>query len=291
MFKCKECGCEYKDKPEFCDCGNDEFEEINEFLQEIPEKVQQKRSLKVSSAKSPLLKQTVEPYAIAIFVFCVVLSFVILFFIGNPKDQPVQKQEQNVINTQIPSIDKLWNSSTKGIEKYNQPENVIPVQPQTKKVEKNLPKTILKKDSTKNTPIKKAENKLLKKEEKKVLTPITTQPKVVTPQKPPIPKTTVKNVQELNNYKIQLRNKIASRIDFTQVIGDGSCTISFTISSEGALTNRKFLKQSDNDTLNDVVFTAMLATSSFSIPPAGYKGETLKLGVKIYSGQFEVSLN
>ena len=81
MFKCKECGCEYKDKPEFCDCGNDEFEEINEFLQEIPEKVQQKRSPKVSSAKSPLLKQTVEPYAIAIFVFCVVLSFVILFFL------------------------------------------------------------------------------------------------------------------------------------------------------------------------------------------------------------------
>lgn len=287
MFKCKECGCEYKDKPEFCDCGNDEFEEINEFLQEIPEKVQQKRSPKVSSAKSPLLKQTVEPYAIAIFVFCVVLSFVILFFIGNPQDQPVQKQEQNVINTQIPSIDKLWDSSTKGVEKYNQPENVIPVQPQTKKVEKNLPKTILKKDSTKNTPIKKAENKLLKKEEKKV----STQPKVATPQKPPIPKTTGTNVQELNNYKIQLRNKIASRIDFTQVIGDGSCTISFTISSEGALTNRKFLKQSDNDTLNDVVFSAMLATPSFSRPPAGYKGETLKLGVKIYSGQFEVSLN
>lgn len=287
MFKCKECGCEYKDKPEFCDCGNDEFEEIDEVLQEVPQKVQQK----VSSVKPTLLKQTIEPYAIAVFIFCVVLSFVVLFFIGNPKDQPSRESKQEVINTQIPSIDKLWNSSTMGVEKYNQPEKIIPVQPQPKKVEKNLPKTILKKESTKNTSITKVENKLPKKEEKKVSTPITTQPKVVTPQKSPISKNTVTNVQELNNYKIQLRNRIASRIDFTQVIGDGSCAISFTISSEGALANRKFLKQSDNDTLNDVVFNAMLATPSFSKPPVGYKGETLKLGVKIYSGQFEVSLN
>ena len=26
MYKCKECGSEYEDKPDYCDCGNDEFE-------------------------------------------------------------------------------------------------------------------------------------------------------------------------------------------------------------------------------------------------------------------------
>ena len=28
MYKCNECGAEYKIKPEYCDCGNDEFTEI-----------------------------------------------------------------------------------------------------------------------------------------------------------------------------------------------------------------------------------------------------------------------
>ena len=28
MFKCKECGAEYEVKPDYCDCGNDEFEQI-----------------------------------------------------------------------------------------------------------------------------------------------------------------------------------------------------------------------------------------------------------------------
>ena len=28
MYKCKECGTEYEIKPDYCDCGNDTFEEI-----------------------------------------------------------------------------------------------------------------------------------------------------------------------------------------------------------------------------------------------------------------------
>ena len=28
MFRCKECGSEFDKKPDYCDCGNDTFEEI-----------------------------------------------------------------------------------------------------------------------------------------------------------------------------------------------------------------------------------------------------------------------
>lgn len=28
MYKCKECGTEYEIKPDYCDCGNNTFEEI-----------------------------------------------------------------------------------------------------------------------------------------------------------------------------------------------------------------------------------------------------------------------
>lgn len=287
MFKCKECGYEYKEKPEFCECGNNEFEEFEvEFQDE-----QKKSSSKISAVKPIPLRQVVEPYAIVIFVFCIILSFFVLFFVGNSKGQQIEKPEPEVAHKQIPSIDKLWNSSTKGIEKYNKHKNAIPVPSEVQKVEENLSKTTLKRVPTENIQKPKAVNKPRKIETKRIPTPIPEQPKVIPSQKSSVPKTTVTNIQELNNYKIQLRNRIASKIDFTQVIGDGSCIISFTISSEGALTNRKFLKQSDNDTLNDVVFNAMLATPSFRKPPAGYKGENLKLGVKIYGGQFEVSLN
>lgn len=99
------------------------------------------------------------------------------------------------------------------------------------------------------------------------------------------------NKQELANYKINLRNKIASRIDFASIVGDGSCVVSFKISNSGQLTNRNFAVQSENTSLNDVVYRAMMQTPSYIAPPQGYNGETLRLSVKIYSGSFEVSLN
>ena len=105
------------------------------------------------------------------------------------------------------------------------------------------------------------------------------------------PQTQTVNKAELANYKINLRNKIASKINFTNVIGDGTCVVSFSISSSGALQNRKFLTQSDNFTLNDVVYNAVMQTPSYNPPPSAYKHETMKLTVKMYNGHFEVSLN
>ena len=102
---------------------------------------------------------------------------------------------------------------------------------------------------------------------------------------------TATSPQELKNYKIALRNKIASKIDFLSVVGDGNCTVVFKISSNGALTERKFQKQSDNDSLNDAVYKAVLSVPSYNPPPKGYNNELLRLGVKIVGENFEVSLN
>ena len=33
MFRCKECGSEFDIKPDYCDCGNDTFEEIVEKVE------------------------------------------------------------------------------------------------------------------------------------------------------------------------------------------------------------------------------------------------------------------
>ena len=66
--------------------------------------------------------------------------------------------------------------------------------------------------------------------------------------------------------------------------------ITFTISSTGKLTNRKFSQQSTNITLNDAVYSAMMATPSYNPPPEGYRNETLTFFVKIYNGNYEISL-
>ena len=97
--------------------------------------------------------------------------------------------------------------------------------------------------------------------------------------------------QELANYKVSLRNTIGKKIDFTKVVGDGDCAVTFKIASNGKLTNRAFSKQSSNITLNDAVYAAMMSTPSFNAPPSAYNNETLKLSVKFYNGNFTINLN
>ena len=97
--------------------------------------------------------------------------------------------------------------------------------------------------------------------------------------------------KELNTYKASLRNTIGKKIDFTKVIGDGDCSLSFKINSNGRLVSKAFTKQSSNITLNDAAYAALNSTTSFNPPPEGYKGETLNLYIKFYNGNFEISLN
>ncbi len=97
--------------------------------------------------------------------------------------------------------------------------------------------------------------------------------------------------QELATYKSGLRNTIGRKIDFTRVIGDGECSLSFKVNSSGRLISKAFTKQSSNITLNDAAFNALNTTTSYNPPPEGYKGETFKLTIKFYNGNFEISLN
>ena len=88
-----------------------------------------------------------------------------------------------------------------------------------------------------------------------------------------------------------MRNTFARKIDFTRVIGDGSCTVSFKIDLNGRLYNRSFSKQSSNNTLNDAVYAAVMATPTFNPPPEAYNNEVLNLNIKFYNGNFEISLS
>ena len=97
--------------------------------------------------------------------------------------------------------------------------------------------------------------------------------------------------QELSNYKINLRNEIGKKIDFTKVIGDGDCVISFKLDSTGKLVSRAFAKQSTNITLNNAVYNAVMATPYYKSPPSLYNNETFKLYIKFANGNFSITLD
>ena len=108
--------------------------------------------------------------------------------------------------------------------------------------------------------------------------------------KPTATVNTTEAKQELASYKVALRNKIAHSINFTKIIGDGDCAVSFKIDNAGNLTNRHFSKQSDNDSLNDAVYYAIMANPTYNSPPSSYKNETLTFSVSMYGGRYQVTL-
>lgn len=378
MYRCKECGAEFEEKPDYCDCGNDEFDEvgIEEKLEQQPlkkidnnksdnvdnvgqalpdknleqHKPKPASSMRFSNTETILKKQTfserypefsrlkksLDPISLIIFCGCILLSLYIVFFAWNPTEQEVVAEKKQEINTpnNIPSIDKFWNNALpvvkqeqpkpqqkqeetniiKQIVNVPEPKKVVPqqVKPVTKPkvtvvplkkatTQKTVSKpvtTVVKPKTNTNTQAQakkqaeelakqkaEAERKQAEAEQLKKL-----QAEQAKKQAEAKAKQAQINKQELISYKANLRNTIARKIDFTKVIGDGSCTVSFKIDLTGKLIKRSFTKQSSNNTLNDAVYNAVMATPSFNPPPDAYNNEILNLNIKFYNGNFEISL-
>jgi len=383
MYKCKECGAEYDEKPDYCDCGNDEFEAVVIKAEQpkaaqgeripVPEKTaEEKPKVQPASAAgttfSPPLQNksfgeqypglnrmitSVDPISFAIFIVCILLSLYVVFFAFNPTEPEVAGQEKQEVVTvkNIPSIDKIWNNTPpvyqKPEVKKETPEEktvnqiiqtVVPQKPavqkpaqtqktvQTTKPVQTQKPAVTKVQLNKNTQTTKpktttaavtpktqaaakthtnttgssqaqkaAEDAAKKKAEQERLAAEAAQlKKLQAEQAKKAAEEQARQAaaakQEYANYKVQLRNTIGRKIDFTKVIGDGSCTVAFKIDSTGRLVNRSFAKQSSNNTLNDAVYAAVMATPTFNPPPGAYNNETLNLNIRFTNGNFEISL-
>lgn len=313
MFKCCECGQEFETKPDYCDCGNDTFEEVVASVEKVvestnEEKVVVKSEKSETSLKTKSKKEVESPVnipSLIIFVMCILLSLYVIFFAWSGKDIDVASEEvksENIEkNVVIPAIDEIWDSTVNKevqVVKQEAPvqvpvqqlveqpivEKTIPVQKKNEVVKQQVPVKQQQKVQVQTKPQVNTQSKLVVSSTPQQ----TVKPSQVNIQKPVVQKA---NPQELANYKIGLRNKIASRINFANVLGDGTCTVVFKISSTGELINRKFTVQSSNGMLNDEVYRAILSVPSYKVPPVGYKGEYLKFVVKFYNDNFEISLN
>ena len=241
------------------------------------------------------------------------LSVFVIFFVGNPKEDIIEDKNNETSQTtskNIPSIDKIWDN-TLPVRKVEEATEPIESEPVIQKPVQVPPPVEIKKNENKVTQPKPVVS--VPKQTKPVQTKPTqtqTKPKqqtttqakttnsaqspVQTPtqaKSAPVQQVKTVNPQEMINYKIALRNKLVSKIDFTSILGDGTCVVSFKISPSGTLINRTFIKQSENGILNDIVYNAMMSTPTFNSPPSSYNNETLKFTVKMYDGRYEVSLN
>ena len=293
IYKCKDCGQEYNIKPDFCDCGNNTFDEISDASK--PEAIS---TLPVIKHQNTNRFKNIDIPSLLFFILCIILSVLSWIYIGeNTTETTVDTKQEQVASKPIPSIDKLWK------ENAQKPQTITPVKTVVKQPDV-VPqqKTVIPKQITQNTP------KVSKPKQEKTIktTPVNYQnqtqktkqaePKVKPSdvKKPEViqtPKTsTVQLKKELDEYKIALRNRLGKSINFASVIGDGTCAVSFKVDKTGNLINRKFVRQSQNISLNDAVYKAFINTPTFREPPEYYNGETLTLSVKMYSGSFEIML-
>lgn len=321
MYKCKECGMEHDIKPDYCDCGNNEFYTVNVSETDI----NQIESMLIYDDVEPIIinesknKKTsldilfakFSPISVFVFILCIILSLVVILFPIKEKEATLPDSGGAVSEQKLPTIDKIWNNTPPVVKT----ENPLPT-------DESIAQTAVIPNFVRNTQLKTTQNHVqkpavktiqqnktvLKQSQSLPITKSTTTSKQTETELRKTTAETVKKTEELKSqaetlqrtmaekkeyadYKIKLRNAIGQRIDFTKVIGDGDCIISFTIDSSGRLINGAFAKQSNNITLNNAVYSAFMSSRNFTPPPAYYKNETLNLNVKLYNGNFEISLN
>ncbi|MBR1461707.1 TonB C-terminal domain-containing protein [bacterium] len=135
MYKCSECGAEYEVKPEYCDCGNDTFEEIapapsvqtinkdEKFIVNTPQKKLEREIPKFSPKPAPKqqsynyekIKNFFDPISTILFLCCIGFAIYITL-IGYDFNKPVETVEKEQVQEaatpqNIPSVDAFWDNT------------------------------------------------------------------------------------------------------------------------------------------------------------------------------------
>ena len=310
MYRCKDCGLEYKEKVDYCDCGNNTFD----FIAGKPQK----------SGKPLTSEQKSEIISRIFLIICLIFSAIVWAIPIKPqqthKETKIQPKTAN-----IPSIDQIWDSTPPnnapkeviinetpiplGYAKTTEPKKTAtePQNTKTKKLTTEPPKVEVSKTA------KPASQNITKTNTTKTNTNSKTTPaavtssqtnskptqnpnKLVQESKQNIPKVVEQkpeynpNSPEMLQYKGSLRAAMFSKFPVGSISGSGICSVHFAIDSSGKLINRGFTKQSDNKSLNDAVYYMMMSVPRFSPPPSEYNGETISMTFKINNGEYEISI-
>lgn len=315
MYKCTDCKSEYEQKPEYCDCGNNLFEETatvkTSSIKDFPsEQERLKTDIDNKNTEGGFLAQypkinkcfkSIDVLSGSIFVVCIILSIFAWLFIGSGPAQKHQAKKQ-VIKTQqtkitkIPKLDSFWNDTLpkqKQEDTENSPEINVTSQPQ----QFSEPQTQrISQPIAPEFPQMRPKHQMLPRfNEPKNFTPRFNPPQMAQPHpqvsKPIAPKIHNKtsNDNNMNRYKSALRQLLFSHLAVASIQGSGKCQIEFAIAPSGKLLGRKFSQLSDNKSLNDAVYNMLMSVPQYYPPPSDYKGEKIRLTFSFDNGYYEVS--
>lgn len=110
MFKCSECKRVYKDRVDYCDCGNNIFEEIQAPPENQPAPESEKPAFPEHAAR-PILP--VNLLSIIVFSACCIFSLCFVLFAGpkNKIQETPPTTKQKAVVREIPAIDKIWDDT------------------------------------------------------------------------------------------------------------------------------------------------------------------------------------
>ena len=265
MYRCKECNAEYKEKVEYCDCGNNTFD----FIEDKPE---------TKLKKNLTLEEKSEIVSKIFLIICILLSVIIWMLpVGVSHSTPKQKSKHEVKKTEvfknIPPIDKIWDDT--------------PVYTPKKDLISYIPEPVTYNEHQPSAPKSKALSPQpeqiiqVKKNDK------------ITKEVKPLTRTEPKynpNSPEMLRYKNNLRAALFSKFAVGSIQGSGECDIQFAVDKTGKLINRKFSKESSNKTLNDTVYYMLMSVPRYSPPPQEYNGEIIHMNFKITNGDYEITI-
>ncbi len=293
MYICTECGAQYKEKPEYCDCGNDTFEEgagVNGVNSDAASDSSIEGGV-LSYPKAPVNKSDILSWLI--FSVLMVLSALVLLFFPKINPQPDVDKKPAVVKTthpDIPSIDSFWVDPKPQVVQESEPEPFIVNE--VKKITeiivkpKPVPKKVEVKTVKKTQPVTKSQTSTAQPVKTKSQTVTKPAQQKVT-QSAPAPKRSLD--YEMLNYRSALRMRLLSNLTISEVEGVGKCGIEFAIDGTGKLINRGFTFQSDNKTVNDAIYKMLMRTPHFNPPPASYDGRKIKMTFTLGNGSYEVS--
>ena len=278
-YRCRDCKAVYDEKPEYCVCGNNTFEEI------IPSPYVKL----VSYGKNSFDKNEIISWLF--FSICLILALIILLLIPNGKPAAKHIQHPEVETTKdIPDIEKIWKESVKPQPKTSVAEPEIIVRKIIRRIEEPAAQEKTAQNAVPSRPTEQTAANLPKPAEKTQPAQTQQDTRQETIQKQETQEIAANpNDPALIRYKNILREVLLSKLAVGSISGEGTCIIEFGIDSTGKLINRKFVQYADNKPMNDAVYYMMMSVPRFKAPPSSYNGEIIRLKFYINNGAYEIS--
>lgn len=272
MFKCSDCQKEYTGKPDYCDCGNNVFIEIEAqpivkaIAEEANDTLLRPYPFINNSSESLDIQSTI------IFVALIILSVISWFVIGSfgSNSTPVHKTSAHIVkNKSGVDINSFWNDTLQS----NPVEKKIANSPSAPVVQEE---TQPDQDVEKSQPVNKI---VVKKPQEQKIYQAPTMPiirqSVAVKQERSKPETTYNPTQQeesMEHYLERLRVRINSNWNRHNLSG-GQVLVQYKISRDGNLYAISIKNSSGYYPLEQSALRAVYASTHFDPPPQSYDGD------------------